>query len=182
MLVDGIDADQLEGLAIEALKAENTLAGNRVFSWEDWPTDPKLFPIVLVSTPRDRKAAIGPGIVPQFNTTITLVVMARVVAISHQEASAALRTLRRQIEDAILCQPSISQFVQRFATVDTQIVVTAEAKNHIGELGMTFEIEVYQLFAYSGGDPLTNVTTTIAPAGDPGPTVPLVISSSTPSP
>ena len=162
-LVDGISRKQLQFLAIKALLDANTLAGNRVFEARAWPTRPEEFPLVMLQTPRDRKVSLGRGI-RQFNTTITLAVVGRVLAVNEDAANEGLDLLSGQIEDALLTNLEFSSNVQQFTTIDTQAVVVADGKQIIGEIGMTLECEVYQAWGPTGV-PLIGVQGTIASNG-----------------
>lgn len=156
MLIDGISRKDLAQLAMATIVAANTLAGKRVYEPRDWPTRPELFPMLLIQAPTDRKVSLGRGI-PQFNTTITLTVVGRAVGLSPEEVSKSLDLLSTQIEDALLCTTAFVENIQQFASVTTTSVVSAEAKQHIGEIGMQFEIEVYQMYGPDDGDPLEKI-------------------------
>ena len=162
MLVEGISRRQLQAAAIETLRAADTLAADRVFEPRDWPTKPDLFPVLLVQAPRDRKKGLLPGQL-QFDTTITLVVVGRVWGTDPDAINESLDVLAAQIENALMLTEGFALAIQQFVTIETQSVVSAEAKQQIGELGMTFELEVYQAFGPEGV-PLTNVTGTLTPA------------------
>jgi hypothetical protein len=171
MLIDGISRQQLQDLALSALLG-GTLAGPRVFESGDWPTRPELFPMLLVSAPRERKVAIMPGTL-QFNTTITLAVVGRLVGPLPGPVGAALELLSEQILNALLLNIPLTQQVQEFNTIDVATSVTSDGKQHVGEIGLTFEMLVYQDYGPIG-DPLTDITANIAigeGSGSPAPTV-----------
>ena len=149
MLVDGISRAQLRQMAISALIAAQTAAANSVFAWADWPTDPKLFPMMLVSTPRERKISQFPGSY-QFKSTISLVVVARVVAAMPALAGAAMEVLQEQITDAFCLNPTLNHAVEQFVTVEATTALSSEAKQHVGELMMTFDMVVYQEYGPIG--------------------------------
>ena len=166
-LVDGISRRQLEDRVRDVLKAADTLAGDSVFEPRDWPTDPKLFPIVLVQAPRERKEILYPG-QPAFNTTITMVVVGRVWGATVEEANSRVNILAIQIEDALLISPLIAEAVQQFISIETQIAVSSQGGEQIGEVGLSFEFSVYQAYG-PDGPLLTDVMATLQPAPDPGP-------------
>jgi hypothetical protein len=160
MLIEGISADDLKDRAIATLIEANTDAFDRVSGPKDWPTRPELFPAMVVSVPRERKVSLGRG-VPQFNTTITLVVIARDVDVTEEPVARRLLILKEQIENALICTTSFILPIQQFSMIDTQSVVTAEGKQHIGEIGMTFEIEIYQVYEPNDAVPLVDIRGTI---------------------
>lgn len=161
MLVEGISAADLQASAIATLIAGNTGAGPRVYEAKDWPTDPKLFPMMLVHVPHERKQSLGRGIF-QFNTSMTLVVVARVVDISAAaNVESALRLLQTEIESALLGTLSFGRPIQQFLSIETRLAVTSEGKNFIGEIGMTLEAEVYQVYGPNDSVPLVQVHGTI---------------------
>jgi len=149
MLVDGISRSQLRQMAIAALLAAQTSAGNSVFGWADWPTDPKLFPMLLVSTPRERKVSQFPGTF-MFDSTISLVVVGRVVAAMPALAGAAMELLQEQITDAFCLDPSMNHAIQQYTVVEATTALSSEAKQHVGELMMTFDMVVYQEYGPIG--------------------------------
>jgi hypothetical protein len=162
-LVDGISRKALEVAALEALIDANTLAAGRVYEPRDWPTRPELFPLLIVTAPRERKMNFFPG-QPAFTTTISLVVVGRVMAPTSEAAYEDLDTLSGQIEDALMFTPSFASAIQQFASIDTQMTVSAEGKHQIGEIGVTFDLVVYQAFG-PRGTPLVDVASTLQPVG-----------------
>jgi hypothetical protein len=176
MLVDGISRLQVVDLAIEAVKSYDTLAGQSVFGFPDWPTKPESFPIALVSAPRERKEAIFPGAL-NFNTTITLAIVARVTDANNERTGALANTLAEQIVNALMLYPSLYHSVQSFNAVETNVVVTAEGRQHMGEATVSMELIVYQAYG-PDGPPLTNVTGTLYPGGTIEPSGGIVFSTS----
>jgi hypothetical protein len=159
MLVDGISRRQLQDMAIKTLIDANTMALDRVYEPRSWPTKPDQFPMLLVQTPRDRKVAMGRGL-PQFTTTITLVVVGRVIGYTPEIVNDALDQLSDDIENALFCTLDFVSRIQQFETVETQTTVSADGKQIVGEIGVAFECEVYQVFAPTGV-PLIGVDATI---------------------
>jgi len=173
-LLDGISRKGMEAAALEALVAANTLAANRVYEPRDWPTDPKLFPLLMVQVPRERKASLYPGMM-EFNTTMTLVVVGRVTAATPEAAYDDLDLLAGQIEDALMFTPSFVGAIQQFLGIETQTTVSAEGKQHIGEIGMSLDLVVYQGFGPPGTIALTDVVSTLQPIGGSGTPIPVTI-------
>lgn len=158
MLIEGLYAEQLQTAAIETLKAARTLAGDSVFEAKDWPTDPSLFPMLLVHIPRERKQGVGPG-VPQFNTTFTLAVIGRAVAngAGSRSLEDVVRQLTTQIENALLCTPDFVAPIQRFVSIEVTTAVTTDGGQPIAEVGFVAEIEIWQVYAPDTGEPLRGV-------------------------
>jgi hypothetical protein len=162
-LFDGISRKQLQQLAMDTLTQAATLASDRVYEPRDWPTDPSMFPILLISAPRDKKIGMYPG-QATFTTTISLVVVGRVVGATAEDANAQVDELSEQIEDALLTNPAFIGVIQQFVTIETQTVVDAQSRDHIGEIGMTFELEIFQSYG-PVGVPLIDVRGTITNNG-----------------
>lgn len=160
MLYEGISRQQLADAARTAIIAANTLAGSSVFEPRDWPNTLADFPMVIVSTPRERKTSLGRNN-REFNTVISLAIIARVAATSDEKASTDLRTLTDQLENAIIVSPALSATVQQFVSIEMASAVTAESEYHVGEAGLIFECEVYQIYGPDTGTALTDVRATI---------------------
>lgn len=153
------DMDTLRDAAVAALKAANTLAGQRVYSPRDWPTWNGIHPAIIVRTPDESAQSLGPVGVPTFNTTITLAISGRVERDSEAHADADARTLAKQIKAAILQNGQFikTQAVQQFVGFTSRIEVTAEARKHIGEVTVSLSVEVFQVYEPiidADGDPI----------------------------
>jgi hypothetical protein len=159
MLIDGVSRKQLQTIAIAALQEGPSLAGVRVYEAADAPTRPELFPMLLVSAPRERKVALYPGML-EFNTTITLVVVGRIHGPFAAPVGEALETFSEQIVNAVFLSPTVNAAVEEYSTVDIQTAVTGDGKTQIGEVGVSFEILVYQSYG-PDGPPLTDVLSTV---------------------
>ncbi len=166
-LIDGISRKALEARAIKALIDARTMAFDRVYSPRSWPTKADLFPAIIVQTPVERKVAIGRGI-DQFNAYIRLVAVGRVWRASEEEAQADIDLLSGQIEEALLCNNDFSNAVQQFTTIETTSAINTDSRNIIGDVGLAFECEVYQVYG-PVGVPLVGVDMTITngPGGAP---------------
>lgn len=152
-------------MVIQALINANTAAGARVFGWADYPTRPELFPLVLVSVPREHKASIFPGTL-QFNTTFTVVVIARLTGALPTEVGIGMENLGEQITDALCIDPVLGPYVQQYNSIESLTVLSADGKQHIGELSMTFEVILYQQYGPLGV-PLTDILSTGTVVADP---------------
>lgn len=159
-IIDGVSRKQLQRRALAALMDADTLARGRVFEPRDWPTDPEEFPMLLVSTPEERKVGVYPGQL-EFNTTITLVVLGRVVGDDGDQVNEMLDTLSDQIEDALMLAPSFAGVIQQFQTIETKMIISAESEEHIGEIALVFDVTVFQVFGVTEFEPLRSVRSTI---------------------
>ena len=148
MLIDGISRRGLQERLIEALKGR-TMAGTRVFEPAPWPTTPDLFPMILAQVPSEVKRSLYPGLL-EFNTTMTLVVIGRLMADTPEKANADLDQISEEIEGAIMLLPNFADAVQQFASISTQSVVNSDGRNHIGEVALTVEVVVYQAYGDAG--------------------------------
>ena len=158
MLTKGISRRELQAAAVAAL-AGRTVAQDRVFSPRPWPTRPEEFPIIIVQAPGEKKIGVRPGVL-RYNTTITLVAVARVVDFTPESLDAALEAFAEQIETALISDPEFMLPVQSVVSIETTKLVNADGKLPFGEIGMQFEIEVFQ--AYSpDATPLIDVQGTI---------------------
>lgn len=157
MLIDGITRKELRLLALKAL-LNQTLAEDRVFEPRDWPTDPELFPILMVASPRERKTALHAGQLA-FTTTVSIVVVGRVSAATSDDAEDDLDRLAGQVVETLLLDADFQEPIQQFVSIDNQSAVTAQGAGHVGEFGMTFEVTFYQAYGPDGPD-LTEITGT----------------------
>ncbi len=185
-----IDRVALRSAAVAALKTANTSAGQNVFSPLDWPTTAPQYPLIVVRTPHERKENSAPRMgVPQFFSTISLVVTGRVQATTEAAAETALEALSDQIETALLTSAEfiVANEIQQFVSVETTMEVRADSEQHLGETAVTFEIEVPQVYEMTidaagaeVGQTIQDIKTTI-PNPQPAPAVQPLASFDTPA-
>lgn len=138
-----------------------------VLSPGNWPTPPDKLPALLVNTPSESKQGLGPN-VPQFNTSVTLVIQGQASAKTPELAQDAIDLLAYQVENAVFEDYSVVGMVQQFLSVQTDTDINSEGKDHLAGFRMTISCELYEVF-----DP------TVAPAAgttwplEPAPTVAL---------
>lgn len=136
-------------LAVAALVG-TTAAGSNVYSPLDRPTWKGNYPVIFLQTPSEEKASLGPNSAPQFTTTTTVRIVARVNAPQAKNdagaaaAELALENLQTQIEVALINNPALMSQLQQFAWVRVQKEVTGEGEQHLGELVMEIGMEFYQ--------------------------------------
>jgi hypothetical protein len=146
--------------AVVAALRGATQAQNRVFAPRDWPTFDGVYPAILVQAVRERKESLGRN-VPQFTVTSTLRITGRVsqpagataagLPLGAQGADAgaiaiedALWSFQREIETAVINAYGVTILVQQFPSIEAQIMVSAEGKNHLGEVAIDLGLEFYQ--------------------------------------
>ncbi|MGC0155029.1 hypothetical protein ACPRNU_21430 [Chromobacterium vaccinii] len=148
---------QLRSAVVAALQAANTLAGQKVYVPRDFPTTPPGMPLILVQTPMERKQGRGPLGAPQFLTTATVAVNARVAGATAGQVESLLDTLCDQIENAVLTDYAVLRMAQQVLAVETEIEVTGQQREHLGEAWMRFDFEYPEVFEPSINQPLINV-------------------------
>ncbi len=148
---------------VAALKAAGTLAGESVFSPRDLETQDAALPVILVHMPLERKAFLGKGGVPRFQTTATIAVVGRLEGSDPMAVEAQAELLCDQIAEAVLTGPVVL-LVESFASVETQLVVSSEGEQHVGEAQLAFAIEFFEVFPPAGGAPLQIQATVADPS------------------
>lgn len=141
---------------IAAIKAAATLAGDKVYQPDDWPMGAALMPSVLVNAPHERKESWGRN-APSFTTTATIVAIGRVAGTAQRQVQADIELLCEQIEIAVLTDQQMNQMIQQFSSVETQVVLTSEGKQHFAEATISFAPEFAQVYVPAGGVPLTEI-------------------------
>lgn len=158
-MIDGISRKQVQLAALQVLTGA-TMAEDRVYVPRDWPTTPDKFPLLLLATPREKKVGLFPGL-HEYTVTITLAVIGRCQGPNAEVVSDNLDLLAAQVEEGLMVSP-FSMAIQKFTTIDTTSSITAEGRQHLGEIGMIFELEVYQAYGPSGPE-LTDIQGAIQP-------------------
>jgi len=139
----------LRALAVTGLTG-TTDAGANVFSPRDWPTWDGDYPVIFVLTPTERGVGLGPNGPPQFTTTTTLQVVARVQIMAQAldagaaAALVALEDLNEQIKRALINYSPLMALLQQFPSFTSQMQVSDENGRHLGELTFALDMEYYQ--------------------------------------
>jgi hypothetical protein len=134
----------------QAALVGHTDAGSNVFSPLDRPTWKGNYPVMFLQTPSEEKASLGPNSAPQFTTTTTVRIVARVTAPQAKNdagaaaAELALEALQTQIEIALINNPALMSQLQQIPWVRAQKEVNGESEQHVGELVMEIGMEFYQ--------------------------------------
>jgi hypothetical protein len=173
---------QLRQLVVAAL-AKLTTPGVDVQDSPDWPTPPEKLPAVLVSTGRERKEGLAKSM-PNFTTLATVQLEARIEGANRIAARDGIEALCYDIENTLLCSHDLVAFVQRVASIDTEMVITAEGKRHIGAAKLLMVCEMFEAFDPTQIQPLNfpalqsmgvhlDLTNVFDPSGTyPAPTAP----------
>ncbi|WP_428492160.1 hypothetical protein [Rhodopila sp.] len=160
MIQEGAFADHIVECAAATLIAAHTAAQDRVFPIRDWPTRQEMFPLLMLQTPGENKASINRG-VPTFNTSVALIIEGRVAGTDPEKVGRAVRDLKREVENALLCTSDFVQNVQQFSSIQTVFGVDSDGKQHAGAFRMTLEVEVFQIYEPNLSEPLTDIRGTI---------------------
>lgn len=140
-------SETLRQKVIAAIKVAGTLAGNRVYSPEDWPLTAAKIPAIMVSAGRDSKTSRGPFGPPSFDTISTILVDYTVMGNGQALALAASQTIAAQIQLAVLANSDLIASVTQFPAVDsTAPTVTAEGREHFGSGQVSFQMSYIEDF------------------------------------
>ena len=134
---------QIRLAVIAALEA---IPGVLVESPGDWATPPASLPAVLARVTRERKESWPTRTQPEFDTTVTMEIEARVGAATAASAQDAIENLCYAIENAVLLSYSTIGIAQRVTSVDSEIEITAEGRTHFGAAKMLFAFETAETF------------------------------------
>lgn len=111
----------------------------------DWETPPSKLPAILMRVSGDRKESIMRG-PPEFTTTVTVEIEARVEAATAEAAQDALEALCYAIECAIFTNYALTSIIQQVASIDSVIDITADGRRQLGGAMMTFAFELVEVF------------------------------------
>ncbi len=152
---------QIRLAALAALTGEQ-FAGVTVDSPGDWSTPPELLPAILLRAPDDRKESIGKG-APQFTSTCTIEIEARVEERTGSAAQDAIEALCLCIEMALLTNNDLIRIINQVVSVESRTEISSEGRTHFGGARMLFAFEVPEMFDSYGapgappGEPLTGL-------------------------
>lgn len=108
-------------------------------------TQPKQMPYVGLRCGNERKVSFAKQL-PSFTTTTTLEIIARVAASNAQDAQDAIEALAYQIEQAVLCAPSVITLLQQVAGVTTVTDISGEGSQYQAGVEMSFDCELPEVF------------------------------------
>jgi hypothetical protein len=131
--------------AIVGANIQNVGAPVTIESPGDWTTPPEVLPAILLRAPGDRKESKHRG-QPQFDTTVTIEIEARVQALTAMDAQDAIEDLCLSIEQALLTNYDLISITQQVAAVETKTEITSEGREHFGGAMMHFVFECFESF------------------------------------
>lgn len=137
------------------------IPGLAVDSPGDWNTPPAKLPSALVRVSGDRKESQGPQL-PTFTTSVSLDIVLRVQALSAAAAQDSLEALGYTVEQQLLTNYAVIGMLQQVASIETEVEITSEGREHIARASMRVVGELFESF-----DP-----TEAAPAPSTWPVVP----------
>lgn len=138
--------NQLRQLTQQAIIAAQTTAFNRVYSPRDYKLWDGIYPCVQVKTPQQQRQSLGKSGSPNFNTTVSVVIIGTVQADTEDEAEEQLEVLENQIEKAVITNFEILNVIEQFETIQTEQIVTSEGSQHIGQVQLVFNMQSYEEF------------------------------------
>ncbi len=147
---------ELREAAATALVAANTIAGANVFTARSLPIAPAGLPSIYLQVPTDRAESAGRS-APGFTRVAYLVVRGRVAQGGPGQVETALDTLAEQIELALMCDAGLQAMIQQVTEIQTEVKVSSETGDHLGEVRMLFGLEFTEYFPVVG-TPLTQIT------------------------
>lgn len=155
---------QLRLAALAAINGIKTAAGIvTVDSPGDWSTPPEAMPAVLLRNSRDRKDSVNKGM-PEFTTTITLEIEARVEAVDSSTAQDNIEALVYNIENALFTDYNVISMIQQIASVDSEIEITADGRRHLGGVKMSIVFEMFEAFDPAAPLPVLSQWPVVQPA------------------
>lgn len=80
-----------------------------------------------------------------FTTDTSILVIGRLAAVTEEQAQDDLEALRQLVEQAVLCNQGLIQYMQK-ASVQTEQEITAEGEYHSARFAMTFTPEYFEVF------------------------------------
>ena len=141
----------------------------RVFQAPTWPLQPSSVPAILLNTSLEAKESLGKGAV-EFTVTTQLVVRLQLAAASDAGAEAAVEALADAAENALLTSETFMGLLEQVAHVETEIVVTPQAKSVVAEAAITLACQSYWEPIVPPSVPLVEITLAPLPGAE-GPTI-----------
>lgn len=172
----------IRDLAAAAVTGTTDAQGN-VFWARSWPTIQAGIPVIYFKPPSEERLGLGPNGAPQFTTTATITMVARLDALmkvndqSSYEVEQALERLKQQIEMAVINYPPLMVLLQQMPFTRADIDVNSEGNKVFGELKLQIGMEFYEgpeNFYPITGDAIEEVTVTadLVNVADPSGTYP----------
>lgn len=151
---------QLRQAVLASIQGISATPAITVESPGDWSTPPAKLPAVLVRVARERKESVAKTM-PEFTTTATIEIEARVAASTGESAQDAIENLCYLIENAILTNYDVMGLIQQVASIDSELEISSEGKQHFGGAKMQIAFEMFEAFdpvdIAGVGIPLTSI-------------------------
>jgi hypothetical protein len=132
-------------LRLVAMAVISAITSITVESPGDWETPPSKLPNIKLRAPSERKISIVRSM-PEFTTTVTLELLVTLQADTAEGAQDAIEGLGQTIEDAFFSAQTIVQLVQQFPSVTTETRITADGEQHVAQMRMSVECEVFETY------------------------------------
>ena len=145
------------------------VAPGRVFQAPTWPLAPSVAPAILLNTSLEAKESLGKGAV-EFTVTTQLVVRLQLAASTDAAAETAIEALADLAENTLLTDGTLMGMIEQVAHLQTELVVTPQAKSFMGEAAITLACEGYWAPAVPASVPLVEIDLSPLPGGV-GPTI-----------
>lgn len=148
----------------------------RVFQAPAWPLAPSSVPAILLATSLEAKESLGKGAV-EFTVTTQLVVRLQLAASTDVTAEATIEALSDAAENTLLTDTAFMAMLEQVAHVETDIVVTPQAKSYVAEAAITLACQGYWEPIVPPSVPLVGITLE-PPPGETGPILHVTIPQS----
>ncbi len=152
---------------LAVVSALQAIGGLMVESPGDWNTPPAKLPAALVRVSGDRKESRGPQL-PTFTTSVSLDIVLRVQAMTAEATQDSLEALGYTVEQQLLTNYAVIGMLQQMSSVETEVEITAEGREHIGRASMRVVGELFESFDPTAPAPAPSTWPVV-----PAPTVPL---------
>jgi hypothetical protein len=134
---------QLRLAVLGALRS--SISGTTIVSPGDWPTPIEKLPALLVNAPNENKQSINKGM-PEFTTTVSVVIQGQVTAANADQAQDAIEDLAYRVENAVLMGYWTTRMVQQFSSIQTEVECTADGGRQLAGFRMTLAAEMFEAF------------------------------------
>ncbi len=150
-------------IRLAAMAALLTLPNVRLLTPGALPTQGAKVPEIKVRTEGDTKVSITRAM-PEFTTTVHLVVEIKVSATTEGAAQDALEALCYSAEQVLLTNYALIGASQQVSSISTTSDISCEGREHFGEALMRLDVETFEAFDPTAVPP---VATTWPPVTDP---------------
>ncbi len=146
---------QFRRFVAQQLKAVGTAAGDKVYENRALPADAAGLPIIVLTTPSERKQSFGPG-APKFTTVIDLAVDAQIDG-TREDVADRLELFVEQIEMAILANAAVVRLIQEFGLVESSMTINETGAKPIGTARLVFSVAIPQTYDPAMPDRLNEI-------------------------